>query len=148
MTDRVLAAPVIGPALSWIGFRTAGLALHNPALRVRMLQRGCGLSATNAKKVVHSLTYGKSWYRFTAEQRRLVTAAHQLQRLLGEIRCPVVTVTAARGRGLHPHNVTAMVKQIPAPNLITTDAQHVVPVDDLETIVKAVLQVFATAPIA
>ena len=127
VTDRVLAAPVIGPALSWIGFRTAGLALHIPALRARVLTRGCGLSVTNAKKVVRSLTYGKSWYRFTAEQRRLVTAAHQLQRLLSEIRCPVVTVTAARGRGLHPHNVAVMVKRVPAANIIRTDAQRVVP---------------------
>lgn len=102
VTARVLTAPLIGPALSWIGFRTAGLALHIPALRARMLTRGCGLSVTDAKKVVRSLTYGKSWHRFTAEQRRLVTAAHQLQKLLSEIRCPVVAVTAPRGRALHP----------------------------------------------
>jgi pimeloyl-ACP methyl ester carboxylesterase len=148
LADRVLAAPVIGPALSWIGFRTAGLALHIPALRERMLTRRFGLSATDAKKVVRSLTFGRSWQRFTAEQRRLVTVAHQLRKLLGEIGCPVVTVTAARGRGLRPHNVTVMGKQVPAPNLITTDAQHVVPIDDLETVVTAVLQAFATVPIA
>jgi pimeloyl-ACP methyl ester carboxylesterase len=147
VTDRVLAAPVIGPALSWIGFRTAGLALHIPALRARMLTRGCGLSVTDAKEVVRSLTCGRSWYRFTAEQRRLVTAAHQLQRLLSEIRCPVVTVTATRGRGLHPYNATVMVTQAPAANIITTDAPRVVPVDDLETVVTAVLQAFTTVPI-
>jgi pimeloyl-ACP methyl ester carboxylesterase len=148
VTDRVLAAPLIGPALSWIGFRTAGLALHIPALRARMLTRRFGLPATDAKKVVHSLTYGTSWHRFTAEQRRLVTAAHQLQKLLSEIRCPVVTVTAARGRSLHPHNVTATVKHVPAANIITTDVQRVVPIDDLETVVKAVLQALTTVPIA
>jgi pimeloyl-ACP methyl ester carboxylesterase len=147
MTDRVLAAPVIGPALSWIGFRTAGLALHIPALRERMLTRRFGLPAADAKKVVRSLTYGKSWCRFTAEQRSLVTAADLLQKRLGEIRCPVVTVTAARGRGLHPHDVTAMAKQLPAPNIITTDAPHGVAIDELETVVKAVLQALTTVPI-
>jgi pimeloyl-ACP methyl ester carboxylesterase len=147
MTDRILAAPVIGPALSWIGFRTAGLALHIPALRARMLTRRFGLPATDAMKVVRSLTYGKSWHTFTAEHRRLVTAAHQLQKLFSEIRCPVVTVTAARGRGLHPHEVTVMATQGPAANIITTDAQHVVPLDDLETVVTAVLRAFTTVPV-
>ncbi len=146
MTDRLLAAPVIGPALSWIGFRAAGLALHIPALRSRMLTRRFGLSAADAKKVVRSLTYGESWLRFTAEHRRLVTAAHQLQKLLGEIRCPVVTVTAAGGRGLDPHHVTALVKRVPTANLNTTDAQHVVPLDDLETVVTAVLEALTTVP--
>jgi pimeloyl-ACP methyl ester carboxylesterase len=145
VTDRILAAPVIGPALSWIGFRAAGLALHIPALRARWLTRRFGLAATDAKKVVRSLTHGKSWHTFTAEQRRLVTVAHQLQKLLSEIRCPVVTVTAARG--LHPHNGTAMVKQVSEANIITTDARHVVPLDDFETVVTAVLQAFTSVPI-
>jgi pimeloyl-ACP methyl ester carboxylesterase len=148
VTDRVLAAPVIGPALSWIGFRTAGLALHIPALREWMLTRRFGLSATDARKVVRSLTYGRSWHSFTAEQRRLVTAAHQLRILFDDIGCPVVTITAAPGRGLHPHNVIALGKQAAAANIITTDAQHVVPLDDLdETVVTAVLQAFTTVPI-
>jgi pimeloyl-ACP methyl ester carboxylesterase len=146
-TDRILAARIIGPALSWVGFRAAGLALHIPALRAQILTRHCGLSVTDAKKVVRSLSYGKSWRSFTAEQRRLVTAANQLQKQFSEIRCPVVIVTAARDRGLHPHNVAAMAKQLPAANIITTDAQHVVPTDHPETVVvKAVLQAFTTVP--
>jgi pimeloyl-ACP methyl ester carboxylesterase len=147
VTDRVLAAPVIGPALSWIGFRTAGLALHIPALRARMLTRGCGLSVTDAKKVVRSLTYGKSWQRFTVEQRRLVAAAHQLQKRLSEIRCPVVTVTAARGQGLRTHHIVAGAPRGLAANIITTDAQHVVRIDDPGAVVRAVLQALTTVPI-
>jgi pimeloyl-ACP methyl ester carboxylesterase len=145
--DRVLAAPIIGPALSWVGFRLAGLALHIPALRAQILTRRFGLTVSDAKKVVRSLTYGKSWHSFTAEQRRRVTAAHQLKRHFSEIRCPVVIVSGASDRGVHSHNVAAMAKKLPAASIITTDAQQVVPIDDPETVVKAVLQAFTTVPI-
>jgi pimeloyl-ACP methyl ester carboxylesterase len=147
VTDRLLAAPVIGAALSWIGFRAAGLALHIPALRARILTDRFGLPTADAKKVVRSLTYGKSWHSFTAEQRRLVTAAHQLQKILSETRCPVVIVTVSRGRDLHPYDVTAGAKQVPAANVIMTDAQHVAPLDDPGAIVNAVLEALTTVPI-
>jgi pimeloyl-ACP methyl ester carboxylesterase len=132
--------------LSWVGFRTAGLALHIPALRTQILIRRCGLTITDAKKVVRSLTYGKSWHDFAAEQRRLVTAAHQLQKHFSEIRCPVVIVTAAREPGCYPDDVAAMAKQLTAANIITTDAQHAAPIDDPETVVKAVLQTLTMVP--
>jgi pimeloyl-ACP methyl ester carboxylesterase len=146
-TDRVLAAAVIGPALSWIGFRTAGLALHIPALRAGMLTRRFGLPATDAEKVVRSLTHGRSWRSFTVEQRRLVTASHRLQELLRQIRCPVVIVMAPGGRGLRPHKVTTVAKQVPAANILTTAGRRGVPIDDPETVVKAVLRAVATVPI-
>jgi pimeloyl-ACP methyl ester carboxylesterase len=146
-TDRVLAAPVIGPALSWVGFRTAGLALHIPALRARILTRRFGLTVTQAKDVVRLFTHGKTWRSFTAEQRRLVTDALRLQERLSEIRCPVVIVTAAHDRDRRPHDIAAMAQKLPAANVITTDAQHVVPINDSETIVKAVLQALTTIAI-
>ncbi len=146
-TDRLLAAPIIGPVLSWVGFRTAGLALHIPALRTQILTRRFGLTVTQAKKVVRSLTHGKSWRSFTAEQRRLVAEARQLQERLREIRCPTVIVAAARDRGFHRDDVAAMAKQLPAANIITTDAEHVVPIDDPQTVVKAIIQTLATVAI-
>src|SRR3981081_1873818 len=36
-TDRALAAPILGPTLTWLGFRATGLALHMPVLRRRIL---------------------------------------------------------------------------------------------------------------
>jgi pimeloyl-ACP methyl ester carboxylesterase len=146
-TDRLLAAPIIGPAMSWAGFRTAGLALHVPALRTQLLTRRSGLTVTQAKEVVRLFSHGKTWRSFTAEQRRLVTEARQLQERLREIRCPVVIVTAAHDRGLNKDDVAAMAEQLPAANVITTDAEHVVPIDDPQTVVKAIIQSLTTVAI-
>lgn len=74
-TDRVLAAPIIGPTLTWFGFRAAGWALHIPPLRQRILTDRIGLSATNVKEVVCRVTHGQVWRSFTIEQRHLVTDA-------------------------------------------------------------------------
>jgi pimeloyl-ACP methyl ester carboxylesterase len=139
-TDRLLAAPIIGPALSWAGFRTAGLALHIPALRAQILTRRFGLNVRQAKEVVRLFSHGKTWRSFTAEQRRLVAEARQLQERLREIHCPVVIVTAAHDRGLHKDDVAAMAEQLPAANVITTDAEDIIPIDDPQTVVKAIIQ--------
>jgi pimeloyl-ACP methyl ester carboxylesterase len=147
LTDRVLAAPIIGPLLSWVGFRTAGLALHIPALRTQILSRRFGLTVTQAKGVVRLLTHGRTWRSFTTEQRRLVTDARQLQKRLSKIPCPTVIVTAARDRGCHQDDVAAMAKRLPAANIITTDAERVVPIDDPQTVVKAIIQALTTVAI-
>jgi pimeloyl-ACP methyl ester carboxylesterase len=146
-TDRLLAAPIIGPALSWAGFRTAGLALHIPALRAQILTRRFGLTVTQAKEVVRLFSHGRTWRSFTAEQRRLVTEARHLQERLREIRCPVVIITAAHDRGPYPHDVAAMAEQLPAANIITTDAEHFVPIDDPQTVVKAIIQTLTTVAV-
>ncbi len=138
-TDRALAAPVLGPTLSWLGFRTAGLALHLPTLRRRVLMGRIGLSATDADHVVRRLTRGPVRCSFTVEQRRLVADARLLEGRLTDITCPVVIVAGTRDRIVRPRVVAALVGQLPASKLMTTDSGHLVPVDDPDAVVTAVL---------
>jgi pimeloyl-ACP methyl ester carboxylesterase len=139
-TDRALAAPVVGPSLSWLGFRTAGLALHIPVLRRRILIGRAGLSATDAEEVVRRMTRGDVWRSFTIEQRHLVRDAHELHRRLDAIRCPVVIVAGTRDRIVRPRVAAAVAGQLPEAWLITTDAGHLIPVDDPDAVVDAVLR--------
>jgi hypothetical protein len=78
-TDRVLAAPVAGPALSWVAFRAAGLGLSVPALRRRILVDRAGVSETSAREVVRRLRRSDVWRTFTAEQRYLLIDTHLLR---------------------------------------------------------------------
>jgi len=139
-TDRALAAPVLGPTLSWLGFRAAGLALHLPLLRRRILTERIGLTATDADEVVRRITRGDVWRSFTGEQRHLVTDAHRLQHHLGGITCPVVIIAGTRDRIVRPRIVAAMARQLPEANLITTDTGHLIPIDDPEAVVNGVLR--------
>jgi pimeloyl-ACP methyl ester carboxylesterase len=138
-TDRVLAAPFLGPAVTWLGFRTAGLALHVPALRRRILTDRIGLSATGADDVVRRITRGDLWRTFTHEQRHLVSDAHLLQQRFGAIQCPTVIVAGTRDRVVSPRVVTAMASELPESSLTTTDTGHLIPIDNPDAVVNAVL---------
>lgn len=140
VTDHLLAAPLIGPALTWSGFRAAGLALHIPPLRQRILTDRIGLSPTEGKEVVHRITHGQVWRSFTVEQRHLVTDAHRLQERFCEIHCPVVIVAGTRDRIARPRLVATLARQLPESTITKTDTGHLIPIDDPETVVKAVLR--------
>jgi pimeloyl-ACP methyl ester carboxylesterase len=139
-TDRALAAPVLGPALSWLGFRAVGVALHLPVLRRRILTERIGLSATDADDVVRRITRGQVWRSFTVEQRHLVTDAHLIGDSLGGITCPVVILAGTRDRIVRPRIVAAIARQLPEANLITTDTGHLIPIDDPDAVVNGVLR--------
>jgi pimeloyl-ACP methyl ester carboxylesterase len=140
VSDRLLAAPIIGPTLTWFGFRAAGFALHIPLLRRRILTDRIGLSGADAKEVVRRITHGQVWRSFTIEQRHLVTDAHRLQDQLGAIQCPVVIVAGTRDRIVRPRLVATLASGLAESRITKTDTGHLIPVDDPGAVVKAVLR--------
>lgn len=138
-TDRVLVAPFLGSALTWLGFRAAGLALHLPQLRRRVLQERIGLSEAEAREVMCRVTHGAVWRSFVVEQRQLVTDAHRLENMFGDVACPVVIVAGTRDRIVRLRVVAAIAKSLPESKLFTTRTGHLIPVDDPNAVVDAVL---------
>jgi pimeloyl-ACP methyl ester carboxylesterase len=143
-TDRLLASRIIGPCLSWFGFRTAGLMLHLPHLRRRLLDERAGLSVSDAKGVVHLATRGSVWRAFTTQQRQLVEEASRVQRQLRELDCPVVIVAGQRDRIADQHVVAELAARLPEPIVVTTDTGHFIPLDDPGIVVDAILRALRT----
>ena len=139
VTDRILAMPFLGSALTWLGFRAAGLALHMPLLRDRLLIDRIGLTAAEAKEVVRRVTYGNVWRSFTTEQRHLVADAHRLVSHCGKVECPVVIVAGTHDHIAPPRSVAAMAKCLPDTKLFNTETGHLIPIDDPDAVVNAVL---------
>jgi pimeloyl-ACP methyl ester carboxylesterase len=142
LADRLLAAPVLGPWLTWLGFRAAGLALHLPALRQRILTARVGLGVSDVKRVVRGLTYGTTWRSFVLQQRRLVTDARRLHETLSRIRCPVVIVAGTRDDIATPLAVTDLGRRLPGSEVITIDTGHLIPIDAPDVVASAVLSAF------
>jgi pimeloyl-ACP methyl ester carboxylesterase len=140
ITDRVLAAPILGPSLAWLGFRAVGIALHLAPLRQRILTTRIGLSVSDAKQVVHRITCGTTWRSFTIEQQHLVTDARRLHLRLGQLDCPVLIVAGARDHIATPRIVTALSRRLPGSEIITTDTGHLIPIDDPHAVTNAVLR--------
>ncbi|MGX7678889.1 alpha/beta fold hydrolase [Jatrophihabitans sp. DSM 45814] len=142
-TDRALAAPVMGPALTWLGFRSGGLALQIPKLRQLVLVRRAGISPTAAREVARQLARGSLWRSFLTEQRQLVAGARRLQERLNEIHCPVVIVAGQRDRVAGPRMAAALDRGLPASAVITTATGHFIPRDDPDIVLRAVLRAMA-----
>jgi pimeloyl-ACP methyl ester carboxylesterase len=139
-TDRLLAAPVLGPTLSWLGFRAAGLLLRVPRVRQHLLTERAGLSVADAKEVARLVAHGTAWRRFTIEQRQLVIDAHRAQQELRNVHCPVVIVAGRHDRVADPDAVGELVRRLPESIVVTADAGHLIPFDEPDVVVDAVLR--------
>ncbi|MDQ1752877.1 MAG: hypothetical protein QOE71_3933 [Pseudonocardiales bacterium] len=138
ITDRLLAAPILGPSLIWFGFRALGLALHLAPLRSRVLTKRVGLSAGDSKEVVRRITYGNTWRSFIVEQRHLVADAVRLRDQIRRIDCPVLIVAGSRDRIATAGVVSALSKQLPGAEVTMTNTGHLIPIDDPEAVASAV----------
>ena len=140
ITDRVLATPILGPGLAWLGFHAAGLALHVGPLRDRILTKLVGVSGTDANQVARRISHGTTWRRFATEQRRLVTYARCLRHGLNQLTCPILVITGTNDPIAAPRLVTALARRLPGAEIITTDTGHLIPIDDPEAVTTAILR--------
>ncbi len=141
IADRLLAAPMLGPVVTCLGFRLTGLALHLPALRRAILTTRAGLNARAAKQFVRHITFGSAWRTFASEQRRLVSDARRRDQQLSRIDCPVLIVDGTHDRIVAPRTGTALRRLLPGSEVITTTAAgHVIPIDDPDSVADAVLR--------
>jgi pimeloyl-ACP methyl ester carboxylesterase len=138
-TGRVLAAPILGATVSWLGRRTASLARHIAAASRRIMSDRVDLTATAAGEVRRRLIQGRRWRNFTVDHRRLITDARLLQDRLDGITCPVVIVAGTRDRLVRPGSASALAKRLPTSRLIRTDAGHRIPTEDPDIVAAAVL---------
>ena len=147
--DRALGAPVLGPSLSWLACRGAGVILGVPWLRRRVLDARVGRSDRNSREVVRRLRHSDVWRTFTTEQRYLLIDAHLLEHELPTVTCPVVILTGRRDRVVRPRVAEALVAGLADAALVATDAGHLLPVDAPDAVVAAVLRaVAATAGVS
>jgi pimeloyl-ACP methyl ester carboxylesterase len=140
ITDRILATPILGPSLAWLGFHAAGLALRVGPLRDRILNKLVKLSGTDAKHVARRISHGTPWRSFATEQRRLVTYARCLHHGLDQLTCPILIVAGTADPVAAPRLVTALAKRLPGAETITTDTGHLIPIDDPEAVTTAILR--------
>lgn len=141
LADRLLAAPVLGPVVTCLGFRLAGLALHLPALRRGILTTRAGLNACDAKQFVRHITFGSTWRTFASEQRRLVNDTRRRNQQLSRIDCPVLIVDGSHDRMVGPRTGTALRRLLLGSEVTTTATTgHLIPIDDPDSVADAVLR--------
>jgi pimeloyl-ACP methyl ester carboxylesterase len=110
--DRLLAAPVLGPALA-----VAGLAALRAA-RVRRLL--APVHAPSNPKAVDALPSGwlRSWRSFVAEERGMLRELPGLTERLAEIRAPAVVLIGDADRVVRPPTQEALAAALPGADCV------------------------------
>jgi pimeloyl-ACP methyl ester carboxylesterase len=147
MLDRLLAAPVMGEALSVAGLFTFGQVLprlrqvvgsqHNAALE--------WLRASLPDKDHDALTTQRSrqmWRSFVAEQRVLVREIGAVESALGSVRAPTVVISGAWDLVVPPSVSAGIAAAIPGSELVSVARTgHFVPRDAPEVVAAGVRRV-------
>lgn len=133
LIDTVMAAPVVGPVVSWVSLAAYGVIApvlarigNNPSL------------ATNVP-AMPTLDLVEDLRTFMAEQRFLLREHDSLQRACEAITCPVIVVQGALDSIVPPEAGVDLADRVEGAELILVEGQgHLIPRDAPDVIVDAV----------
>jgi pimeloyl-ACP methyl ester carboxylesterase len=126
-TDRLLAAPLIGPLASALSLAGVSLALSGGAVRNRLAAR-TGLDERVLLADSRMLRRPSSWRSFLVEQRALFTDLPVLEAQLGAIAAPTAVVTGTVDPIVAPSASRLLATQIPTAKIVEIDrAGHLLP---------------------
>jgi pimeloyl-ACP methyl ester carboxylesterase len=132
--DRVLAAPLIGDALSLGGMTAIGLRPLRWLLSPGTVDAGVGER------------WWRRWRTFMAEQRALLEELPAVAARLAEVRAPSIVVIGESDRIVRPSSQEALAAAIGAEVVRVPGAGHQVPRERPEIVAEAVLRATRLAP--
>jgi pimeloyl-ACP methyl ester carboxylesterase len=125
--DELLAAPVLGSALTTGAFAGVGLALRVGPLRHRIATR-FGIGDAYLRRYARVMLDPLSWHAFVVEQRMLFRDLPGLEARLGEITAPTTIVIGTADRIVTPASAARLAGAIPSAGLVRVDrATHLLP---------------------
>jgi pimeloyl-ACP methyl ester carboxylesterase len=124
--DTLLAAPLLGAALTASVFTGAATTLSLAPLR-RRLARRLGLEDAYLRRYARRLRNPLIWRAFVVEQRMLVRQLPELETRLGHVSVPTTIVIGSADRIVTPSSARTLASQIPGATLFQLDlATHLV----------------------
>jgi pimeloyl-ACP methyl ester carboxylesterase len=116
--DRLLAVPVLAPAVASVALGAAGRALSWPPVRRAIGGWRGGLSDDQLQGMADSWRRRESWRSFVIEQRALVGELPGLAAGLGAIRVPVTVVVGTADRIVPASGGARLAGAIPGATLV------------------------------
>ena len=135
--DRLLARPLIGPALTYATFRTLARVLPLAAARGRVP----GLQGLDAAAMDELLQNADYWRSFLVEQRALVRETPALDANLERIEAPASIVMGEKDFMVPPRVGRELARRIPSAECtLVRGAGHVLPAEAPDAVAHAVLE--------
>jgi pimeloyl-ACP methyl ester carboxylesterase len=147
--DRLLAAPILGEALSALTIGAAGRLLGSTWVN-SLADRGLSGRAREAVTVLAGLTGARSgatvWRSFVIEQRVLIRELEALGPRLPSLAAPTGVINGSADHVVPPQVADLLVAAIPgAVHTVLAGAHHLLPHEHPQAIAAAVRQVAARA---
>jgi pimeloyl-ACP methyl ester carboxylesterase len=137
--DRVLVAPVVGPALTLGGFLAIRRLLPLPVVRRRLVRELGTLPRASVDELVRQVRR-RDWRSFVVEQRALVREIDGLARRLPQVQPPAVVLAGALDFVLPPRVSRELAATLPHARFrLVPDAGHVIPVEAPDVVADAVV---------
>jgi pimeloyl-ACP methyl ester carboxylesterase len=126
-SDRLLAAPLIGPVASAASVAGIALVLSSPPARRLMAARN-GLDEDYLRAGARLLIRPRAWRSFLIEQRALFCDLPALESRLHEIAAPTTVIAGSADRTVPPSAARVLATQIPGAELVVIEgAGHLLP---------------------
>jgi pimeloyl-ACP methyl ester carboxylesterase len=137
--DRVLAAPLAGPALSAGALATAGVVLGT-GRGARRIARGFGLGERYLASTGAALRRPATWRAFVTEQRAMLRELPVLERRLRHIEAPTVVMIGSADLVVPPSSARRLAGQIPRAQLeVIERAGHLLPLRHAQRVASVAL---------
>jgi pimeloyl-ACP methyl ester carboxylesterase len=138
--DRLLVAPVVGPALTLGGFLAVRRLLPLPVVRRRLVRELGTLPRASVDELVRQMRR-RDWRSFVVEQRALVREIDGLAARLPEVDAAAVVLAGALDFVLRPRVGRELAATLPRGKFrLVRDAGHVMPVEAPDAVAAAVLE--------
>jgi pimeloyl-ACP methyl ester carboxylesterase len=138
--DRVLAAPIVGPAATWLGFRGLGALLSSRRLGAWLVVGRMGIDPAQLVVVLDRLQHGALWRSFLTEQRALLRCWPGLQKLLPAIITPAAVLAGTHDRLVRPSTALACHRALTGSSLHWAPGGHLIPAHSPAAIAQLVLE--------
>jgi pimeloyl-ACP methyl ester carboxylesterase len=141
--DRLLVAPVVGPALTLAGFLAVRRLLPLPVVRRRLVRELGTLPRASVDELVRQVRR-RDWRSFVVEQRALVREIDGLAARLPEVDAPAVVLAGALDFVLRPGVGRTLAATLPRAEFrLVGDAGHVMPVEAPDAVAAAIVELLA-----
>ncbi|HUE25405.1 MAG TPA: alpha/beta hydrolase [Solirubrobacteraceae bacterium] len=142
--DRLLARPVVGPALGATVLAGLGVALTAPVLRER-IGAGLGLGGPYLKVSGHALIDPRAWHAFAVEQRALIDELPSLEQRVQQISAPTTIVVGTADRIVPPVSALLLAARITGAEVVEIEgASHLLPQQHADRLAAIVVEAART----
>lgn len=139
--DRLLVAPLLGPALTLAGFLALRRLLPLPVVRHRLVRELGTMPRTSVDELVRQVRR-RDWRAFVVEQRALVREIDGLAARLREIAPPAVVLAGALDFVVAPRVGRELAASLPHADFrLVEDAGHVMQAEAPQAVADAILSV-------